>query len=213
MVWTWFREPTEQDPGTANLCFNAVDLPVVRGAADLPAVLTGDGQVTFATLLERVGALAGVMRGFGVTPGHTVGARLDDPVDGLLVLLAAGRLGATLVPGPDAEALAGHRPQLVVTDSPLAWGGHRPATVLTRGFEPRDPALEIDWDTALRAGRTDPAPCVPVPAQGIAYLSGGFVTLAEVPGDPSPLGRLVATLAASAPVDAVALGPWSNVAS
>lgn len=213
MTWTWFREPTEQDPGTANLCYNAVDLPVVRGAADRPAVRTGTGPVTFATLLERVGALAGVLRGFGVEPGHRVGVHLDEPLDGLLVLLAAGRLGAALVPARDAATLVEHRPQLVVTDSPLPWDGHRPEAVLTRGFAPHDPSLEIDWDTALRAGRTDPAPCAPVPAQEIAYLSGGFVTLAEVPGDTSPLGRLVATLASAAPVDLAALGSWSNLAS
>ena len=40
MQMTWFRPPSGDDPGSLNLCYHAVDIAVVRGAADLERIAT-----------------------------------------------------------------------------------------------------------------------------------------------------------------------------
>jgi non-ribosomal peptide synthetase component F len=211
--WTWFRSPTAEDPGSGNLCYNAVDLPVVRGGADATAVRGPAGALTFAVLLEQAAALAGALRGLGAGPGERVGVRLADPVDELLALLAAGRIGATAVALPDEERLAGHRPDLVVTDVALDWAAHRPRAALLKGVPPRDPALELDWDVALRAGRTDPAPCASVPGHEVAYVLDQPVLLREVAEDTSVAGVLLGRLSSAEVIDLVDSPGWSNRAT
>ncbi|MDR6173141.1 hypothetical protein QE364_001841 [Nocardioides zeae] len=161
-----------------NLAFDALDLHVIRGRAEAPAVSTPDREVDFATALEEVGALAGAMRALGVTPGASVLVALTDEYDELLAFLATLRLRAvpvlvdrvhaavTVDPEsapeahlPSAATLAvRHRPHLVVSAAPWPGHVHRPGAVLYRGPEPQDPETEVAWELALRAGRTDPAP-------------------------------------------------------
>jgi non-ribosomal peptide synthetase component E (peptide arylation enzyme) len=159
-----------------NLAFDALDLHVIRGHAEAPAVATPDRELDFATVLEEVGALAGAMRALGVTPGASVLVALQDEYDELLAFLAVLRLRAVPVlvdrvhaavapevaPAahlPSAATLAvRHRPHLVVSAAPWPGHVHRPAAVLYRGPEPQDPETEVAWELALRAGRTDPAP-------------------------------------------------------
>ncbi len=101
MELSWFKQPADDDPGSLNLCYNALDRHVVHGRAGKPAVHAGKA-IDFATLVEQAASLAGSMRGLGVGPGVPVAADLDESLDRLLVLLAALRLGAVYVEGDRA---------------------------------------------------------------------------------------------------------------
>lgn len=204
--WSWFRTPRGDDPGTTNLCYNAVDRHVVRGAAG-DVALPGPDPVDFAGLLEEVAALAGSFRGLGVDATTPVAIVLDDRRDELLALLATARLGAPAVlpDGDVATALDARRPRLLVSDRRVTTGDHVPAAVLLRGTEPEDPARELAWPVALRAGRTDPAGCQAVPPHATAYVLGGeHVPIAEVPEDRSLIGRALAALVAGRSVSPAA---------
>jgi non-ribosomal peptide synthetase component F len=204
---TWFRPPAGDDPGSLNLCYHAVDIAVIRGAAVETAVRHPGGELDYATLLERVAALAGAFRGLGVVPGTPVGVLLDDPLDELLALLATARLGATVValdPADPGARIEEHRPLLVATSQPITFAGHVPAACVLRGIEPQDPTRDLDWELAVRAGRTDPAPCAPVAPGTPAYVGGRVVTTVDRPSDDSAYGRAVAALAARTPVDLTA---------
>ena len=206
MQITWFRPPAGDDPGSLNLCFHAVDIAVIRGAATEPAVHHAGGGLDYATLLERVAALAGAMRGLGVVPAAPVGVLLDDPLDELLAVLAVARLGAVVValdPDDPSTGLVAHRPQLVATSRRLDLSGHEPAACLLQGPEVEVDTRDLAWDHALRAGRTDPAPCAPVSPADPAYVGSEELTVIDVPGHGSLFGRAVASLADRAPVDLV----------
>jgi hypothetical protein len=152
---TWFRAPTEEDPGTLNACFNALDLHVVRGHADDVAVELGGSPRTFAWLLSEVAACAGVLRAFGVDLGHQVALGSVPRETGVLVVLAAARVGAVVQ----------------YDDSPGATG-----TVAVRGGT--DGVVftvdgdDLPWDVAMRAGRTDPAGCADVPGDAVLCRHG-----------------------------------------
>lgn len=217
-----------------NLCFDALDLHVIRGrAAETAVARPGAAGVDHATLVEEVAALAGSLRAFGVTDSTSVLVELADEYDELVTFLAVLRLRAVPVlvervqegaaPGhhPSAATLATrHRPHAIVTSS--TWPGHvhRPAAVVYRGPEVVDAEVEVDWDLALRAGRTDPAaaeraperaePAEPVdPADGteaasapgtpaaeaVAYVVGDRTVLhAEVPETGTQAGRRLGAL-------------------
>jgi hypothetical protein len=92
---TWFRRPGPETPGTLNLCYNAVDVHVVRG------------DLTRVTLLEEVAALGGILQGLGVFEGTYVAESLDDEREKVLLLLALLRIGGVLVHG-DAAGVDPH---------------------------------------------------------------------------------------------------------
>lgn len=172
MELSWFRQPGEAGAGTLNLCFNAVDRHVVRGAATEPAVRHDTATLDYATLLADVAALAGTMRRLGVIEGTGVGVALDEDVDRLLVLLACLRVGAVYVEG-DLSARATH---LVV-----------------------EPGMV---DPAVRAGRADPAACTELAPGTPAYVvDGEVVPLAGAADHPSWAGRVCATLCAAQLLD------------
>lgn len=207
MELTWFRRPGPDGPGTLNLCFNAVDLHVVHARATEPAVRTATAELDFATLLERVGALAGAMRGLGIGPGSGVVGLLDDPLDRLFLLLACLRLGAVhldLDPVADAESIARFGPHLVATSRAVDTSAA--AVVLLRGLAPEDATREVDWEIAVRAGRTDPAACVDLSPDSPAYVVGGeTVSLLDLTTHDSWAGRASAALCAGGPLDLEAL--------
>jgi non-ribosomal peptide synthetase component F len=203
---SWFRRPgTGEEGGTLNLCYNAVDLHVVKGLANEPAVLDGGDTVSFAVVLEQIASLAGAMRALGVEPSSVVGVLLDDPADRLLMLLACLRLGAVHVALAEASPTSEidrHRPHLVATSRPLAYAEHSPAACLVRGIASEDESRDLDWDIAVKAGRTDPAPCAALAPGSAAYVVGGVaVPIAEAVTDDSWAGRVCATLCAGQTID------------
>lgn len=202
---SWFRRPGAGQPGTLNLCYNAVDLRVVRGAANAPAVIDGQATISFAVLLEQIASLAGAMRALGVEPESVVGVLLDDPADRLLMLLACLRLGAVHVefsdPSPGSE-IDQHRPHLVATSRPLEYSRHVPAACLVRKTASQDGSRDLDWDIAVKAGRTDPAPCAALAPGSTAYVVAGVaVPIAAALEDDSWAGRACATLCAGQTID------------
>lgn len=146
----WFRPPAG-DPGVLNACYNAVDIHVIRGHAEQVALTDGDRPMTFARLLTEVGAFAGVLQAFGVGLGDEVVLLDAPPLEDVLVQLACARMGAVLFREPSP------RPGLVVVGT--AGGrdfGDVPLVTV-------DDSGELDWATAMRAGRTEPAGCADVP--------------------------------------------------
>ncbi|NPD03081.1 hypothetical protein HN031_00055 [Nocardioides sp. zg-1308] len=147
---TWFRAPADGDPGTLNACYNALDIHVIRGRADDVALTLAGKERTFAWLLTEVAACAGVLRAFGVGIGDRVVLGSLPPEEGVLVALAVARVGAEAAydDSPGAEG----RVRLGSTDA---------GVVLTVDGE------DVPWDVAMRAGRTDPAPCADVPGDAV----------------------------------------------
>ena len=191
------------DPGSLNLCFHAVDIAVIRGAALDPAVRHPGGELDYATLLERVAALAGAMRGTGRGRPALVGVLLDDPHDELLAVLATARLGAVVVALDPGDPAACSRPTgraggHLATAGPLArHAGSGPSA----GTEVEVEARDLAWDLALRAGRTDPAPSAPVAPGDPAYVGADEVAVIDVPGHDSLLGRAVSAWPKRIPLD------------
>ena len=66
---------------------------------------------------------------------------------------------------------------------------------------------DIPWDVAMRAGRTDPAPCAPVAPGDPAYIGADEVSVIDVPDHESLLGRAVSALADRVPVDLTGARP------
>ncbi len=166
MELTWFRQPSPQEPGTLNACYNAVDRHVIRGAADQPALI-GSRTLDFAALLEQTGALAGALEALGVAQGQRVRIQLDDPAQRVIARLACERLGA--VHGDVASA------SVVIASSDLDEPGVH-ARILS-GVPVRNPERDVDWQLALKAGREQPAGCSPVPTDAPAYVEAGDVVL------------------------------------
>jgi hypothetical protein len=189
---TWFQHPGPGQPGSLNLCYNALDVHVIRGSATAPALVTAEGTRDFAKLLEQVATLAGALRLLGVHPGDEVAIRLDDPVDALLAGLACTRLG--VVHGDVAA------PTVLVTSRDEDEPGARAR--LLRGVEVADPDRDVDWDTAVKAGRASPAPCEPVSPDATALVVGDEVVLVrDAVGHDSTPGRILASLCAGEPVE------------
>ncbi|MEV0265626.1 amino acid adenylation domain-containing protein [Streptomyces sp. NPDC050617] len=72
--------------------------PAARNDPSLPALLIGARQVTYGDLDERVGRLAGRLRGAGVAAGQPVAAVLPRGADSVVALLACLRTGAVYCP-------------------------------------------------------------------------------------------------------------------
>ena len=157
-------------------------------------------QVTlsYAKLLEKVAAFAGALRVFGVGPGDRVVIYMPMIPEAVVAMLASARLGAvhSVVFGGFAAAELAARiddaqPTVVVSascglepgrvvaykpllDRALELCAHQPRVVVIKQrdelaadlIEPRD----VDWDTALRAGATDPAGCAEVAATDPLYV-------------------------------------------
>lgn len=170
-----------------NLCFDAVDLRVVRGSATEPAVTGVERPLDYANLLEQVGAAAGLFRELGVETTTPLGLRLGDPVVELVTLLAGLRLGASVI-ALDGDRLAEYRPALVVTDVELDFTAHTPRAAVLVGPEPRDQARDITWEIGLRAGRAKPAGCARVEPEQIAYVLDEPVALQDAAADRSRYG-------------------------
>ncbi|HEY0645645.1 MAG TPA: AMP-binding protein [Nocardioides sp.] len=152
---TWFRAPTDGDTGTLNACYDALDIHVIRGRADDVALSDPQGDWTFARLLTEVAACGGVLRAFGVTVGEPGVLSALPRATGVVAALAVARLGAVATYDNSGGADANVR----VRD-----GGA--GVVFTVDGE------DLPWDVAMRAGRTDPAPCADVPGDAILSRHG-----------------------------------------
>lgn len=157
-----------------NACFHALDMHVVRGGGDDPALVHehDDGtlrSMTFAQLLAEVAALGGVLRAFGVAPDDTVGIDLPESPHAVIAMLACARIGARHV--------AGDPPGATVVLRHSAGAG----TVLAADGQ------ELPWEAALRAGRTDPAAVADVLETGAGSLS----TAGSLPFEPLLRGAAI----------------------
>ncbi len=153
---------------------------------------------TYAELLAEVAAFAGVLRGLGVVKGDRVVIYLPMVPEAVIAMLACARLGAvhSVVFGGFASAelavrIDDAKPKVVVSascgieptrvveykpllDGALALSSHQPGAcvILQRPqatAELRD-GRDIDWAVAMRAGRTNPAPCEEVAATDPLYV-------------------------------------------
>ena len=150
----WFRPPAD-DAGTLNACYNALDIHVIRGRADDVALVDADGEWTFARLLTDVAACAGVLQAFGVGVGDRVAVGSLPLRTVVTVVLAVARVGAVAVYDNSAAP-----------DAPVRVGSADGA--VTFGIDDE----EVPWEVAMRAGRTDPAPCADVPGDAILSRHG-----------------------------------------
>ncbi|WP_313408841.1 AMP-binding protein [Aeromicrobium sp.] len=116
----------------SSLAFRALDLHVVRGRADEPALVTPRGSLSYAQLLHESASFAGGLRDLGLRTGAPVRLDVSDRHLWVVSVLAIVRLGAE----PQEEAA------FSITGDP--------ATVHAAGEE-------YEFDLVLRAGRVDPA--------------------------------------------------------
>ena len=151
-----------------------------------------------ASSLEQVAAFAGALRGFGVGQGDRVVIYLPMIPEAVVAMLACARLGAVhsvvfggFAPRELAVRIDDARPKVVVTascgiepsrvveykpivDRALEIAEHQPDAVILKqrpqvAAEMREPR-DVDWDVAMKAGRTDPAECVEVKATDPLYV-------------------------------------------
>ncbi|WP_210648622.1 AMP-binding protein [Nocardioides sp. SYSU D00065] len=153
---TWFRAPAGEDPGTLNACYHALDLRVIHGHADAVALSVDGTDRTFAWLLTEAAACAGVLRALGVGVGDRVTVGFLPRETTVVVVLAIARVGAVAVYDDSAGAPG---PVRVGTTA----GGE---VAITADGE------DLLWDVAMRAGRTDPAPCADVPGDAVLARHG-----------------------------------------
>lgn len=150
----WFRVPAD-DAGTLNACYNALDIHVIRGRADDVAMVDPDGELTFARLLTEVAACAGVLQAFGVGVGDQVAVGFLPVRAAVTVVLAVARVGAVAVYDNSSAPVATVR--VGSTDGAVTFGVDDE---------------EVPWAVAMRAGRTDPAPCAAVPGDALLAQHG-----------------------------------------
>ena len=154
--------------------------------------------LTYAQLLGEVAAFAGVLRGLGVTPGDRVIIYMPMIPEAVVAMLACARIGAVhsvVFGGFAAHELAvriddarpkvvvaascGIEPSRVVEYKPLVdravdLAAHEVDAVVVKQRPHAEAGMvegrDIDWDLAMRAGRTDPAECVEVAATDPLYV-------------------------------------------
>ncbi len=153
---------------------------------------------TYARLLEEVAAFGGVLRGLGVQKGDRVVIYMPMIPEAVVAMLACARIGAVhsvVFGGFAAHELAVRiddaRPTVVVAascgveptrvveykpllDRALELASHEPAAVVLKQRPQAEATMQegrdLDWDVAMRAGRTDPAAVVEVAATDPLYV-------------------------------------------
>ena len=170
-----------------------------RTALVYDSPVTGTRQrFSYAELLEKVASFAGALRAFGVEKGDRVVIYMPMIPEAVVAMLACARIGAvhSVVFGgfaahelavriDDAQpkvvvsASCGIEPSRVVEykpmlDKALAMASHRPDVCVVKQRPQVEAAMtegrDVDWDVAIRAGATEPAPCVEVAATDPLYV-------------------------------------------
>lgn len=141
--------------------FDLVDAHVVGGHADDEALNDGSTHWSYARLLEEVAAFGGVLRHCGILPGDRVVVALPECADAVVAVLAAARIGAVPVLGAESD----HEKVVVTASTETGALDAATADVVLVRQRPDAPwelreGRDYDWDVVMRAGRTDPAPCV-----------------------------------------------------
>ena len=155
-------------------------------------------KFTYAELVDKVAAFAGALRGFGVEKGDRVVIYMPMIPEAVVAMLACARLGAVhsvvfggFAPHELAVRIDDAQPKVVVSascgieptrvveykpmlDRALEMSTHKPGTCVVKQrpqaaadmTDPRD----VDWETAMKAGRSNPASCVEVAATDPLYV-------------------------------------------
>jgi propionyl-CoA synthetase len=161
--------------------------------------VTGSQQTfTYAQLLSEVAAFAGVLRTLGVEKGDRVVIYMPMIPEAVIAMLACARIGAVhsvvfggFAPHELAVRIDDAQPKVLVTascgiettrtveykpfvDRALALAEHPPAAVVLKQRPQLEASMvegrDLDWDVAMRAGRTDPAGVVEVAATDPLYV-------------------------------------------
>ncbi len=155
-------------------------------------------KLTYGDLLEHVAALAGALRQLGVDKGDRVVVYMPMIPEAVVAMLACARLGAVhsvVFGGFAAQELAtriddakptalvtascGLEPTRVVEYKPLIdraldLAEHEVGSVVVKQRPQATAELQegrdVDWDVAMRIGRSDPAECVVVEATDPLYV-------------------------------------------
>lgn len=196
----WFRKPGrlgQDDPGTLNACFNALDRHVIRGRADEVAATLAGRDWTYAELLSEVGAFGGALCAFGVGVDDTVVVGRLPPFEEVVASLAVARLGAVRWYADravhDLAVVAeAARPRVVVVATMI--GVDLEVDLVETPVITVDESGELSWDTVRRAGQSDPAACADVRADAaLAILDGRPIGVLDMIGTagvttPAPRG-------------------------
>ncbi len=99
----WHKNFSFHTSGKVNYAYEITDYQVSQGRGDRPAVIAqkADGaveRITFRTLAERTNIMAGALQARGLKPGDRFGIYASKSVDYAVVLLAAIKCGAVVVP-------------------------------------------------------------------------------------------------------------------
>ena len=185
-----------------NVCFNAVDRHVAAGRGEQAAIhydspVTGTkSTMTYAVLLERVRAVAGGLRGLGVTKGDRVVIYMPMVPEAVIAMLACARIGAIhsvvfggFAPQELAARIDDAAPKVVLSAS----CGVEPSRVV-----PYKPFL----DEAIRRSEHQPEHCVILQReQQVAELGERDLDWAEFEsGDAAREGSECVTVAATDPL-------------
>jgi propionyl-CoA synthetase len=155
-------------------------------------------RLSYAELLASVAAFAGALRTFGVDKGDRVVIYMPMVPEAVIAMLACARLGAVhsvvfggFAPHELAARIDDAKPKAVVTascgieparvlaykpmvDKALELADHAPDVCIVKQRPQAEASLvegrDVDWDTAMRAGRTAPAECVEVAATDPLYV-------------------------------------------
>ena len=153
---------------------------------------------TYAELLSEVASFAGVLRALGVEKGDRVVIYMPMMPEAVIAMLASARIGAVhsvvfggFAPHELAVRIDDARPRVLVTascgiepsrtveykpfvDRALELAEHPPAAVVLKQRPQLEASMvegrDLDWDVAMRAGRTDPAGVVEVAATDPLYV-------------------------------------------
>ena len=170
-----------------------------RVAVIYDSAVTGEKRsITYAQLLSDVAAFGGALSALGVEKGDRVVIYLPMIPEAVVAMLACARIGAVhsvvfggFAPQELAVRIDDAQPKVLVTascgiepsrvveykpfvDRALELATHVPAAVVLKQRPQAEATMvegrDIDWDVAMRAGRTAPAPCVEVAATDPLYV-------------------------------------------